>query len=85
MIDVGIVTFIIAVLCSKKLFEKILAYYTRKMYYYAHKSEQRVFLYIHFKKSFTSRLKWYIISRNDYGNTLPWYSKQVIPGSISRE
>ena len=59
-------------------FEKTLAYYTWKMYYYASKAREVYFYTFNFRKYFTSRLKWYIIRRNDCGNTLPQYSKYAI-------
>ena len=63
-------------------FEKTLAYYTWKMYYYASKAGKVYFYTFNFRKYFTSRLKWYIIRRNDCGNTLPQYSKYAIPREL---
>ena len=62
--------------------KKILAYYTWKMYYYASKAGEVYFYTFNFRKYFTSRLKWYIIRRNDCGNTLPQYSKYAIPREL---
>lgn len=67
---------------STNFFEKTLAYYTRKMYYYASKAGKVYFYTFNFRKYFTSRLKWYIIRRNDCGNTLPQYSKYAIPREL---
>lgn len=67
---------------AKNFLKKILAYYTWKMYYYASKAEKVYFYTFNFRKYFTSRLKWYIIRRNDRGNTLPQYSKYAIPREL---
>lgn len=67
---------------STNFFEKTLAYYTWKMYYYASKARKVYFYTFNFRKYFTSRLKWYIIRRNDCGNTLPQYSKNAIPREL---